>query len=195
MAMVEGVSDLSLAVLNEATLAWVEMEYHRKPHRETGQPPLTRFADGPSVSRESPSSDRLRLAFTRQVTRTQRKSDGTFTLDGVRFEVPSRYRHLDHLAAHAKSRLDLTPPQEEDWRRLEEALRAIEGRFEEVCAEAAKAGPAPTAPAQLARFEAVMSAGLEAIHRVRPAFDAFYDGLSTAQRQTLDGLLNWRRHG
>lgn len=97
MAMLEGVSDLSLAVLNEATLAWVEMEYHRKPHGETGQPPLTRFADGPSVSRESPSSDALRLAFARQVTRAQRKSDGTFTLDGVRFELPSRYRHLERL--------------------------------------------------------------------------------------------------
>jgi hypothetical protein len=50
------------------------------------------------VSRESPSSDALRLAFARQVTRAQRKSDGTFTLDGVRFETPSRYRHLEHLA-------------------------------------------------------------------------------------------------
>jgi transposase InsO family protein len=97
MAMLEGVSDLTLATLNEATLAWVEMEYHREPHGETGQPPLTRFAQGPSVSRESPSSDALRLAFARQVTRAQRKSDGTFTLDGVRFETPSRYRHLERL--------------------------------------------------------------------------------------------------
>lgn len=39
----------------------------------------------------------LNLAFTRQVTRTQRKSDATVTVEGVRFEVPSRFRHLPRL--------------------------------------------------------------------------------------------------
>lgn len=32
-----------------------------------------------------------------KVSRKQRKSDGTFTLDGTRFEVPSRYRHIEQL--------------------------------------------------------------------------------------------------
>ena len=44
--------------------------------------------------RPSPSSDALREAFRREVKRRQRQSDGTISLDGVRFEIPSRYRHF-----------------------------------------------------------------------------------------------------
>jgi hypothetical protein len=92
MAMLEHVADLSLARLNEATLAWVEHEYNRKIHSETGEAPIRRFLQGPSVMRSSPDSAALRLAFTRTQTRTQRKSDGS-----RRFEVPDRYRHLTQL--------------------------------------------------------------------------------------------------
>ncbi len=49
---------------------------------------------GPDVSRPAPAVDALRLAFTRQVTRTQRRSDGTVVVAGVRYEVPSRFRTL-----------------------------------------------------------------------------------------------------
>lgn len=97
MAMMEGVSDLSLELLNRATLAWVEFEYHRKIHSETNATPLDRFLKDPNVGRECPSSKVLREAFCMKVTRKQRKSDGTFTLDGRRFEVPSPYRHIEHL--------------------------------------------------------------------------------------------------
>jgi hypothetical protein len=41
------------------------------------------------------------LAFTAEASRTQRRSDGTFTLGGVRFEVPSRYGHLERLHLRA----------------------------------------------------------------------------------------------
>jgi putative transposase len=97
MAMLEHVADLSLARLNEATLAWVEHEYNRKIHSETGEAPIRRFLQGPSVMRPSPDSAALRLAFTRTQTRTQRKSDGTLVISGRRFEVPDRYRHLTQL--------------------------------------------------------------------------------------------------
>jgi len=97
MAMLEHVSDLSLAKLNEATLAWVEHEYNRKINSETGQTPITRFLAGPSVMRPCPDSNALRLAFTRTEKRMQRMSDGTLVLDGRRFEVPDRYRHLSQL--------------------------------------------------------------------------------------------------
>jgi putative transposase len=98
LAMLEGHPELTLALLNEATLAWLEGEYHHKVHRETGATPLDRFLHAPSVGRPSPSSDALRRAFRMKAERRQRKSDGTFTLDGVRFEVPSRYRHLTTLS-------------------------------------------------------------------------------------------------
>lgn len=94
VAMAKNCHELSLRLLNEATQAWVEMEYHRCIHSETGQTPLRRFLDGPSVGRECPSPELLQFAFCAEVSRKQRHSDGTFTLKGVRFEIPNRFRHF-----------------------------------------------------------------------------------------------------
>jgi transposase InsO family protein len=94
LAMLEGQPELTLALLNQATQAWVEMEYQRTVHSATGQAPLQRWLDGPSVCRDSPPLDDLRLAFTTSQQRTQRQSDGTLTVAGTRFEVPARFRHL-----------------------------------------------------------------------------------------------------
>ena len=94
MAMLEGVADLSLEWLNTATAAWVEHEYQRTVHGETGQTPIERWLDGPHVLRECPDSAALRRAFRMQTTRTQRRSDGTASLHTRRFEIPARYRHL-----------------------------------------------------------------------------------------------------
>jgi transposase InsO family protein len=97
LAMLEGQADLTLALLNEATQAWVEMEYNREVHSEISKAPLARWLDGPTVGRESPTVDALRLAFTDAQTRSQRRSDGTVSIEGVRFEIPSRFRHLRKL--------------------------------------------------------------------------------------------------
>jgi transposase InsO family protein len=94
MAMLEGVDDLTLARLNEATQAWVEQDYNRKRHSEIDDTPLARFLAGPAVTRPCPDAAALRLAFTRTERRTLRKSDGTAVIEGRRFEVPNRYRHL-----------------------------------------------------------------------------------------------------
>lgn len=98
MAMLEGVADLTLAKLNEATQAWCEYEYNRTVHSETGQSPLDRYLAGAEVLRISPDSEALRQAFTRTEKRTQRLSDGTLTIAARRFEVPNRYRHLRALS-------------------------------------------------------------------------------------------------
>ncbi len=63
IAMLEDVPDLTLAVLNEATQAWVEHDYNRKLHSEIGEAPITRFLAGPEVTRPCPGSDALRLAW------------------------------------------------------------------------------------------------------------------------------------
>jgi transposase InsO family protein len=98
LAMLEGVAhELRLDVLNEATQAWVELEYHRTPHREIGETPLARWLAGPDVLRPSPPAATLRTAFTTEQTREQRRSDGTITVAGVRFEVPARFAHLPRL--------------------------------------------------------------------------------------------------
>ena len=94
MAMLEGVDDLTLGRLNEATQAWVEQDYNRKHHSEINDTPLARFLVGPSVTRPCPDAAALRLAFTRTERRTLRKSDGTAVIEGRRFEVPNQYRHL-----------------------------------------------------------------------------------------------------
>jgi putative transposase len=98
IAMLEGVGDLTLPLLNEATQAWVEMEYNQKRHSETGQTPLERFLAGPDVGRASPDSQTLRLAFTAEETRTQRRSDGTVSIAGRRFEISAAYRALRRVA-------------------------------------------------------------------------------------------------
>ena len=97
LPMLEGDTELTLERLNAATQAWVELEYHRRVHRELGCAPLDRYLAGPDVGRPSPSSEELRGAFRAEVDRTQRRSDGTVSLEGHRFEVPARYRHLTRL--------------------------------------------------------------------------------------------------
>ncbi len=97
LAMLARVDSLTLEFLNRATQAWVEMEYNRLKHDEIGASPMDRLLQGPDVSRPGPDSELLRLAFTVRETRMQRRSDGTLQINGVRFEVPSRFRHLDRL--------------------------------------------------------------------------------------------------
>jgi hypothetical protein len=48
-----------------------------------------------NVGRPAPPADSLRRAFRTQETRTLRRSDGTLSVAGVRFEVPSRYYALE----------------------------------------------------------------------------------------------------
>jgi len=97
MAMLEGVGDLTLDLLNEATQAWAELDYNRSLHSELGSTPLERFLTERSVGLPSPSAEELRRAFRMQLVRTQRRSDGTVSLFGRRFEVPARFRHLERL--------------------------------------------------------------------------------------------------
>jgi len=115
MAMLEGEPELTLELLNRATQAWVEEEYQRRVHSETKQAPLERSLTGPSVGRPCPSSDALRRAFRMEITRMQRKSDGTITVEGVRFELPSAYRTLlrpaVRIARWDLSSIDLVDPR------------------------------------------------------------------------------------
>lgn len=115
MAMLEGEPKLTLELLNRATQAWVEQEYHRGVHGETGQTPLDRWLAGPTVGRPCLSSDDLRRAFRMEVTRKQRKTDGTLTVCGVRYEIPSAYRTLlrptVRVARWDLSSIDLVDPR------------------------------------------------------------------------------------
>jgi putative transposase len=103
LAMLENCKDLTLAKLNEATLAWIELEYNRQVHSEIRETPLARFVGAKEVGRPCPDSETLRHAFTAQLSRTQRQSDGTVSVESVRFELPSRYRHLKQVTVRFAS--------------------------------------------------------------------------------------------
>jgi transposase InsO family protein len=107
MAMLEGEDALTLDLLNQATQAWVEQEYHRTLHTEIGSTPLAHYLAGPNVRRECPGTAVLAAAFRVEVVRKRRRSDGTVSLAGGRFEIPARYRHLAEV--HLRyARWDLT---------------------------------------------------------------------------------------
>ena len=94
MAMLEGEKLLTLDLLNQASQAWVEQEYHRTLHSEIDATPLARYLAGPSVRRDCPDTGTLQAAFRIEVARRQRRADGTVSLAGIRFEIPASYRHL-----------------------------------------------------------------------------------------------------
>ena len=68
--------------------------------------PVKRYLKGPDVGRPSPDSLFLRKAFRLRQQRSQRLSDGTVSIEGRRFEVPSRFRHMKKILA-AWARWDL----------------------------------------------------------------------------------------
>ena len=145
LAMLEGEAHLSLDALNLATQAWITQEYHRTVHRELGATPLERCLAGPHVARDCPGSEALRAAFRIEVKRRQRRSDGTVSLEGQRFEIPSRYRHLSdvHLR-HARwdfSRVDLIEP------RSGQILAAVRPLDKAANAEGLRRPLEPTTPA------------------------------------------------
>jgi transposase InsO family protein len=94
IAMLEGKKDISLELLNQATQAWIELEYHRDIHSELKETPLQCFMREKNVARPAPSAEELRHRFRIEERRKLRSSDGTISIQGVRFELPSRYRSL-----------------------------------------------------------------------------------------------------
>jgi putative transposase len=97
LAMLEGVHELTLELLNEATQAWIELEYNRNVHSQTGQKPIDSFVSDKNVLRDCPPVETVRQAFRIKGSRSQRRSDGTLSIEGVRFEVPNRFRHIERL--------------------------------------------------------------------------------------------------
>lgn len=103
LSMLKLVKPLTLEFLNRATQAWVELEYNRATHSEIGTSPLQRLLDETSVARPCPETNRLKLAFCLEETRSQRRSDGTLSIGGVRFEAPARVRHIPRLRIRYRS--------------------------------------------------------------------------------------------
>ena len=86
---------LTLEILNEVTQAWVEQDYHKRIHSEIKETPLHRFMNAKNVLRNAPTVQEIRVAFRTTVQRTPRKTDSTVTLDGIRFQIPNVFSHLN----------------------------------------------------------------------------------------------------
>ena len=110
-----GIEHLKLAFINRAAQAWVEQDYHRNQHREIGATPLQQMLAGSDVGRPAPDAETLRLAFTRQLTRTPRRSDATVVVEGIRYELPPRFGHLTTVTLRSpswdKSQMTLVDPK------------------------------------------------------------------------------------
>ncbi len=107
LAMVRPIAGLDLPGLNRLTSAWLAEEYARRPHQTTGIAPLDRWTQGPSVMRPAWAWDDVIRAFTMQVRRRVRRSVGTVCYNGVDFDLPSAYRHLEQVTLRV-ARWDLS---------------------------------------------------------------------------------------
>ena len=116
MEMLDGCGKLSLDFLNEASQAWVEIEYNRAVHRETGCSPRGTFRPGRrTCSARVPPATPSATPFAWKASAASAKSDGTISVEGVRFEVPARFRHFrDVVVRYARwdlGRVDLVDPR------------------------------------------------------------------------------------
>ncbi|MBM3546955.1 MAG: hypothetical protein FJX54_08375 [Alphaproteobacteria bacterium] len=92
----------------------------------------------------------------------------------------------DRLAA-VERRLALRPEQREAWTRLSEAVARATATVKIACA-----APASDTPAALARLEAGMEVGLDALRTLRPSLEVLYAQLYPEQRTRLDRVLRGR---
>jgi hypothetical protein len=98
--MLEDIKDLSLPRLNEVTQAWLQVEYHQSISRELGVTPARKYLDTKHVLRPAPALEEIRMAFRKRMVRTQRKTDGTVSIEGKRFEVPQAFRTFKQVVVH-----------------------------------------------------------------------------------------------
>lgn len=98
LAMLEHHENLTLRQLNQVTQAWVEGDYHQKANAALkGQTPIDCYLQDHDVGRTCLDSKALQKAFRKQAQRKQRRSDGTISLEGKRFEVPDAYHTLVYI--------------------------------------------------------------------------------------------------
>ena len=101
--------------------------------------------------------------------------------------------HIDDGIQFIERFVGFTPDQALPWQDLSGEVRAASGLIAKACEDLKDASAPATAPERLARLEAAVVTGLEALRRVRPAFERFYAVLDDKQKAALDGLATQRR--
>jgi len=79
----------TLDALNEAFIAWADLEHNRTKHEETGDTPLERWRKGVEKIRYA-DEEALRLAFLWREKRTPDKTS-VFSLFGCRYQVDAQF--------------------------------------------------------------------------------------------------------
>ncbi|WP_337877500.1 Spy/CpxP family protein refolding chaperone [Elioraea sp.] len=106
---------------------------------------------------------------------------------------PDALRHFERIEAHlayVRAALRVTDAQMPQWDAFAEAARAAAGELRQAYAQAVQAAAQPaSAPTQLERRAALLSAQLEATRAVAAAAAPLYAALSDEQRRTADELL------
>jgi LTXXQ motif family protein len=93
-------------------------------------------------------------------------------------------------ASFAGGLMDLKPEQEAALQSLEDVNRDAGARLADICGgDDAKA----TAPERLKRQDEALSAARDALGRVRPKFEAFYNTLAPRQKEVMDDVIAGRR--
>ena len=101
---------------------------------------------------------------------------------------------LERLAGYAERELKLTEAQLPAWNDLLTALEDGDRSLAAACERAEQTELKRGAPAEVARIEGIMTAGLQIVQTVRPAFERFYRTLDDDQRRTVDDLIAHGRH-
>ena len=103
-----------------------------------------------------------------------------------------RDERIDRAVNFVEVFVEFTPEQDQAWDRLTGAVRESSAAIGESCNELTDEKSSANLPQRLAHLETMMTVGLEAIHTVRPAFNAFYETLDEEQRQAIDQLMRHR---
>ena len=105
-------------------------------------------------------------------------------------------RDLDKYAAlklAVPGLLRLTPNQTGAWKSLDAALGDGQGSVDQGCARLGRMPSVGSATAQAARLEVVLATSLDALRKVRPAFERFYGTLDDGQKKQVDSLFERHR--
>lgn len=104
-----------------------------------------------------------------------------------------RMAHIERAMTEARQELALKPQQEPAFAELEAAVERGNGIVAETCGRIEGAERPDNPVEHLARAETFMSAGLEVVQTVRPAFEDLYATLDDTQRDKLDAFMREHR--
>ncbi len=107
---------------------------------------------------------------------------------------PARSEKVEHAISFVDNFMTFSGPQKEAWEELAGALRAGDKKVGEACETLKDGKPPQNAMGKMSMAESFLTAGLNVVQQVRPAFDRFYGTLNEKQQKSLDELLSRRHH-